>query len=326
MNTNSNLFSAIKNTGPKKVAIVTGANSGIGYFTVQKLALEDYHVIMACRNLQEGNEAKNAIVKKVPNALLTVELIDLLSFNSVNDFCDRIEKKYNSLSLLVNNAGINAVPYSITENNFESTLQVNYLSHFLLTMRLFPLLLVEHDARIVHVSSYAHHFSELNLNNLQHELNLKEKNYDRHKAYQNSKLANVLFGFELHRRIQEHNLSVKSIVVHPGSVKTKMLYRNPDTDFVQTLLIMGETIVGQHPEDGASSTLFACLDKNVQSGEFYGPDKINELWGQPTRVNPSVIAKSEDGAKSLWEYTEKMLNIEFILTKPNTIHARQGIQ
>ena len=231
-----------------KTAIITGANSGIGYEHTLELAKHNCKIIMACRDVSKGETARQQILNASPNTNkdnLVVELLDLSNFNSVHFFCDKIKKHYASLSLLVNNAGALNLPYKKTQDGNETTFQTNYLGHVLLTNLLYPLLNKDGHARIVEVTSNSHVLGNINFDNLN-----SEQFYNKTDAYPNSKLAGLIFSFELNRRIIAANHSVISVAAHPGYAETHILSNNPGC--MQNFIFkLGNSILAQSAERGA---------------------------------------------------------------------------
>lgn len=180
------------------------------------------------------------------------------------------------------------------------------MGHFLLTKELFPLLLAEKNARIVTVTSYYHHNGKIDFENLN-----SEKGYNYAKAYANSKLAQIMFSFELERRIREAGLSLTSVAVHPGSVKSTMLYRYEVQDILHLLMRIGEALFGQSPKEGALPSIYASTAPGVEGGSLYGPDKFFEIRGNPTKVAPAPEANNTLITRQLWEYTEMLLGEKF---------------
>ncbi|KTD61166.1 SDR family NAD(P)-dependent oxidoreductase [Legionella spiritensis] len=301
------------------IALVTGADSGLGFETAKRLAAEGFHVIMAGIRESEAQEAIKAIRNDVPAAILQFEYVDLGSMNSVKRLCDRLLAQYDNLSLLVNNAGVNDTPYRITKDGFEATFQINYLGHVLLTQRLLPLLEANGNARIVHVTSYGHHYGSCDTQSpLWQKISPEnqpecERQYHGIKAYFNSKLAVLLFHNELARRFNYCESSVKSIAVHPGSARTQMLKQNPWANCQHSFFQLSEQMVGQTPAEGARPTLHACLHSDVKNGDFYGPDGILELRGSAKLVRGSRDSESKISGYELWNHTMNLLRIDFNL-------------
>lgn len=297
-----------------KIAIITGANSGIGYETTIELAKAGYIVVMACINISGAQESKKKILEQIPEAQLIIEYLDLGSLSSVRTFTEKIINQYNEISLLINNAGINNAPFVLTEDGFESTFQVNYLGHFYLTQHLLPLLEKNGNGRVITVTSYGHHSGVISFDNpfLQHhepDNPPLSSSYNPFQAYFNSKLANLLFSRELDRRLRATGSSIKSIAVHPGSVQTNMLKKNNFVSLQYLFFSTGEKLIGQTAKEGAQCSVKACLDPDIVGGEFFGPGGLFELTGYPSLVNGSQSSNDKNLSAMLWQYTEELLDM-----------------
>lgn len=291
-----------------KVAVVTGANSGLGLQTTLALAKHHCKVIMACRKASKGEQAKIFIQAKIPEAKLVVETLDLTDFASITQFAQKISV-FPSLSLLVNNAGVMNLPYQTTKAGYERQFATNHLGHFALTGQLLPLLLVEPHSRIVTVSSLWHKYATAQLCHL-----MTEKDYHPRKAYSNSKLANLLFAFELDRRLQANTSSCISVAAHPGYANTALQFVGPNLtgNRVKKMLYqIGNSVFAQSSQQGALPILYASTAPNVERGKFYGPDGFLELRGSPKRVEPSPLARDKTLAKQLWEFSERLTGVHF---------------
>jgi len=228
-----------------KLVLVTGANSGLGYEVTRELALKGAIVIMACRNLEKGEEAADEIRSANPSGELRLMQLDLADLKSVKRFADEVHAEYSYLDTLVNNAGVMATPYGKTEDGFELQFGINHLGHFALTGQLLDLLEDRPGSRIVTVSSYAHWFGWINFSDLN-----GEKFYYRWMAYCQSKLANLLFAYELQRRLSQHGKEAISVAAHPGSTVTNLQKHTAFFSFVNS-------IIGHGQEQAALSILYA---------------------------------------------------------------------
>jgi NAD(P)-dependent dehydrogenase (short-subunit alcohol dehydrogenase family) len=289
-----------------KTIIVTGANTGLGFETTLELAQMGAKVIMACRNMAKANAAKERIESKVKNAQLEVMLIDLSSLKSIRKFAETFNSKYQKLDVLINNAGVMTPPYSKTEDGFELQFGANYLSHFLLTGLLLPTLLNTPNSRIVTLSSAVHKSGVINFNDLQ-----SEKGYDKMKAYAQSKLACLMFTFELQRRLEKagHDQTI-SVGAHPGIAMTD-LSRNMSKFQYYLLKYTLAPFMAQSPNAGAQPTLLAALG-NVNGGEYFGPTGFNEIKGKPGKATSTDLANDKEIAKQLWEVSEKLVGFEYL--------------
>ena len=284
-----------------KVAIVTGANSGIGYEVTLGLVKKNVEVIMACRNMQKAEEAKAKILYMHPNAKIKVMKLDLSSLMEVNKFADEFKKHYQNLNLLINNAGIMMCPYKVTEDNFENQIATNYIGHFALTGLLLPMLTSTSGSRLVTLSSLSYKWSEIQFDDFH-----ANKSYSKSKAYGQSKRACLMFAFELQRRLAVAGYDTLSIAAHPGLSKT-----NLDQYFPEIIRPLGNLFL-QSAEKGALPILYAALDKDVTGGEFIGPDGFQQLRGYPTKVEADKYCNNQKVAERLWNESEKMTKISYL--------------
>lgn len=287
-----------------KVAIVTGANIGLGYETALALAKKESTVILACRSLSKAQKAKDKILKEVPEADLEVILIDLNSLESVREFAMKFSQKYSRLDFLIANAGIMMPPFQTTKDGFESQFGVNFLAHFLLVNRLFPILKNTLGSRVVMLSSLAHKNAKINFDNLN-----AEKNYSSWKAYGQSKLSCLIFAYELQRRIDDENLKVKSLAAHPGFSSTNLGHLLPS--FGAKLFGPFASFIGQDAKSGALPILQAALDPSVKGGEYFGPSGFKEIKGPPKEVSSSSRSHDLLAASKLWTKAEEMTGEKF---------------
>jgi NAD(P)-dependent dehydrogenase (short-subunit alcohol dehydrogenase family) len=289
---------------PENLAIVTGANSGIGYETALGLVKKDIEVIMACRDIQKAKEAKTKILRAHPNAKIKPMLLDLSSLTSVRKFADQFRRNYQKLNLLISNAGIMMSPYKVTKDGFENQLATNYISHFALTGLLLPLLTNTSGSRVVTLSSLSFKWAEIQFEDLH-----SKNGYSRKKAYGQSKRACLMFAFELQRRLSLANHDTLSVAAHPGLSKT-----NLDQYFSSLIRPLGSLFL-QPAEMGALPVLYAALDKVIQGGEFIGPDGFQEMRGYPRRVYADQYSNNIEVAKRLWSESEKMTNVFYLSDK-----------
>ncbi len=293
-----------------KVAIVTGANSGLGYFTSKGLAENGAEVVMACRNKAKAEEAVDTLLKDVPGAKLKVMELDLSDLSSVKTFTEQFTKEYKKLDLLINNAGLMAIPYRKTKDGFEMQFGVNHLGHFALSAQLFALLRSTPGARIVIVSSMAHKFGNMDLDNLNWE-----KNYRKWSAYGRSKLANILFMLELAERVDSKGIELKVLAAHPGYAASNLLEKGAEMNGRPWLIKAGHmvnSIVAQSTEMGALPSLYAATSEEVEQGGYYGPGGFNEMRGHPVRVYPNNKKIGKDSRVKLWERSEELTGVSFL--------------
>jgi len=291
---------------PGKTAIVTGANSGLGFETTRGLASKKIRVIMACRDIDKAEQARREILKEVPDADLVPMVMDLSEMDSVRTFAADFLRENKQLDLLVNNAGVMMPPYQKTEDGLELQFGVNYLGHFLLTALLIDTLTATPDSRIITLSSIAHTNAEIDFEDLQ-----SEENYSKFKAYGQSKLACLIFAKELQRRLiaKGHRKTI-SIAVHPGVSTTELMRHLPKWMMVITKPL--ESLISHPPEKGAQPTLMAALSPKIQAGKYYGPDGFREMKGDPAKAKVASQAKCLDTAKRLWETSEDLASIKFL--------------
>lgn len=294
-----------------KIAIVTGANGGIGFHTALQLAKDGAHVVLACRDYAKGTDTLRRVLDAVPAAKVELAILDLSSLDSVRKFCARFMENNTNLDLLVNNAAVMALPKrTLSKDGFEMQLATNHLGHFLLTAELFPHLLKSAAPRVVTVSSIAHRYGKIDLNDLN-----AEKDYEGWAAYGNSKLANLLFSFELARKIKKAGLPILSVAAHPGVAKTNILSSGPQagTKVLRTYISeLFTNLFAQTDAEGALPVIFASEDPSVVNGEYFGPNGMMEVRGVPTRVSAKPNALDEEVASKLWSASEEMTQTKFL--------------
>ena len=283
-----------------RVAIVTGANTGIGFETAAALAQKNATVVMACRNRKKAEDAIQRIRERTPDAKLELIELDLASLASVKRFADAFRADHDCLDLLINNAGVMIPPLGHTEDGFELQFGCNHLGHFALTGRLLDLLEATPGARVVTVSSMAHRGGKMDFDNLN-----AENSYEKMPAYGQSKLANLLFTFELQRRLDTAGSKVVATAAHPGWTGTDLqrhsgLFRVLNTFFAQT------------PPMGALPTLRAAADPQAEGGDYFGPKGFYEMRGYPKKVGTTPAAKNELDARRLWDISEKLTGVSYL--------------
>jgi NAD(P)-dependent dehydrogenase (short-subunit alcohol dehydrogenase family) len=291
-----------------RLAIVTGANSGLGLVTARELARAGAHVVLACRNVERGEAALSTCEGAVPGAELELEQLDLASLDSVRAFAERFRAAHDGLDLLINNAGVMATPRGRTADGFELQFGTNHLGHFALTGLLIGAMEGRVDARVVTLSSGMHRIGRIAFDNLG-----GERRYFRWRAYGQSKLANLLFALELGRRLRAAGSSVKSLAAHPGWAATNLQYAGPPA-FDRAVAHVGNKVLAQSDEMGALPTLYAATKPGLEGGTFAGPDGFLEQRGHPKPVATSSAARDEQAARRLWEVSEEMTGVRFELT------------
>ena len=289
-----------------KVIIVTGGNSGIGFEAAKEFARKGAKTILACRNLDKAKKAAEKIKKKIPDALIEIIRLDLADLDSVQKFTKEFKEKYDRLDILVNNAGIMMVPYRKTVDGFESQVGTNHLGHFALTGLLFDILTKTAGSRVVNVSSNGHKFGDTDFSKFTFD---KCKEYSRMNAYGRSKLANILFTYELDRRFKNASIDAISVAAHPGISNTNLA--NHMAGWFAPLMKLLSSFMLQSAAKGALPTIRAAVDPEVKGGEYYGPRGKNEFRGYPVRVESSAVSHNEKDAKKLWEISEKLTGVNF---------------
>jgi NAD(P)-dependent dehydrogenase (short-subunit alcohol dehydrogenase family) len=293
-----------------RVAIVTGANSGLGFYTTKGLAEKGCEVIMACRSMEKGEEARSIIIKDYPDALLHVMKLDLANMKSVHSFAIEFAKSFKHLDLLINNAGLMAIPYRKTVDGFEMQFGVNHLGHFALTGLLFNLLKKTPGSRVVNVSSAAHNLGEIRFEDINWQ-----NGYNKWKAYGMSKLANIHFTFELADRVTAKGLDMLVTVAHPGYADSKLIEKGPEMNGRNFLVKAGRfanRIVAQSTEMGALPTLYAATSPEAVHRAFYGPDGFGGMRGYPVRTYPNKKKINKEVHQKLWKLSEKMTGVSFL--------------
>jgi NAD(P)-dependent dehydrogenase (short-subunit alcohol dehydrogenase family) len=290
-----------------KVIIVTGANSGIGFEAAKEFARKGAQTILACRSMDRAEDALDEILAEIPNAPAEIMELDLASLDSVRAFAAAFKAKYERLDVLVNNAGIMMVPYGTTEDGFERHFGTNHLGHFALTSLLLDLILGTPGARVVNVSSNGHRMGSMNFENL---IFAEGKGYSRTGAYGRSKLANLLFTYELQRRFNAAGANALSVAAHPGTSRTNLTSHLEEQWYGR---LLGPLVLGmlQSAAMGALPTIRAAVDPAVKGGEYYGPGGFMEQRGYPVRVESSAASHNEANARRLWQISEELTGIEF---------------
>ncbi|MEU9134968.1 oxidoreductase [Streptomyces sp. NPDC048404] len=289
-----------------RIAVVTGANSGLGLVTARELARGGARVVLACRGEVRGREAAERIVAEVPGAEVEFGRLDLGDLASVREFADSFS--YDRLDLLVNNAGVMALPYGTTADGFETQFGVNHLGHFALTGLLAPVLLATPGARIVTVSSMMHALADLDLDDLN-----SEKAYRKWIAYGRSKSANLLFTHELARRLSGAGSDVVAAAAHPGYASTNLQTAGPRQEGrkgAERLMEIGNRVFGQSAEAGALPTLYAATAPGVRPDTFVGPSFA--MWrGSPSTSWRAGRTRDDTRAELLWAASERLTGVVY---------------
>ncbi|WP_133904103.1 oxidoreductase [Actinophytocola oryzae] len=285
-----------------RVFVVTGANSGLGLETARVLGSRGATVVMTARDMAKGEAAVESLREEQPDGRFDLRHLDLADLESVREFASGVDR----VDVLVNNAGVMMPPHTLTEQGYELQFGVNHLAHFALTILLFNTLLRSEDGRVVTVSSGLHHRGRIHLEDLH-----GNQKYNRMGYYAQSKLANVVFGLELHRRLRTGGFGLRSVLAHPGYTATN-LQRSGPTGVGRLFMKMGN-MMAQDVSMGALPQIYAAAGADVESGQFYGPDGRNENKGYPTLVEPKVEARDRELARRLWDVSEELTGVHIDL-------------
>jgi NAD(P)-dependent dehydrogenase (short-subunit alcohol dehydrogenase family) len=285
-----------------RTAVVTGANTGLGYETATALAAKGAHVVLAVRNIEKGKAAADLIARAHPGASVAIQELDLTSLGSVRTAADQLRANHDSIDLLINNAGVMMTPKSTTKDGFELQFGTNHLGHFALTNLLLDRVLAAPGSRVVTVSSVGHRFAR---NGIRFDDLQWERSYSRVGAYGQAKLANLMFTYELQRRLQGTNTI--AVAAHPGGSNTE-LARNIPTP-VRAVFDLVAPYVTQSAEMGALPTLRAATDPGVIGGQYYGPDGFGEQRGYPKVVASSAASHDVDAQRKLWAVSEELTSV-----------------
>jgi NAD(P)-dependent dehydrogenase (short-subunit alcohol dehydrogenase family) len=291
-----------------KVALVTGGNSGLGRQTVQELARKGAHVVLACRDTAKGDAARAEIRGQTPDASIEVMALDLASLASIRQFAGAFQANHDPLHILVNNAGVMATPRSTTADGFERQFGTNHLGHFALTGSLLDSLLRTPGSRLVTVSSNAVYLGRINFDDL-----MGEKTYERWIAYAQSKLANVLFAYELQRKLDAAGAPAISVAIHPGIVETDLRTElmTGDTPLFHRIQGYFWESLRQSVEMGALPQLYAATAPDVKGGEFYAPGGFLERAGYPKKARSGRRSYDEAVARRLWAVSEELTGVRY---------------
>jgi NAD(P)-dependent dehydrogenase (short-subunit alcohol dehydrogenase family) len=290
-----------------KAIVVTGANSGIGFEAAKEFARNKAWTILACRNMERAQTALNQVQTQIPYAPAEVMQLDLASLKSVHSFADEFKAKYDRLDVLLNNAGIMMVPYGTTEDGFELQFGTNHLGHFALTGLLLDLLLKTPGSRLVSVSSTGHRFGNIDFDNLMYEDGI---GYSPTGAYGRSKLANLLFTYELQRRFEAIGADTIAVAAHPGGSNTNLSRYLYDRWYFRPFRPL-EPLITQSAAMGAQPSMRAATEPTVMGGQYFGPSGFLEQKGPPVIVQSNRASHNETVARQLWEVSEELTGVRY---------------
>jgi NAD(P)-dependent dehydrogenase (short-subunit alcohol dehydrogenase family) len=283
-----------------KVIIVTGASSGLGKEIATVLASKNATVVMAVRNIEKTQAVAGEIKKAYPKASLDIRKLKLDSLKSVKEFASDFLKDYQSLDILINNAGVMACPFSLTEDGFEIQMGVNHLGHFALTGLLMPLLEKTKNSRIVATASIAHRRGNIDFG----DINWKSRKYSTMKAYSDSKLANLYFTYELARKLENKPGAAMVVAAHPGVTDTELSRHS----FIFRTLV---PLFAQKEDRGSLPTLRAAIDPEAKPGDYYGPDGFKEIKGNAVLVKSTPLSYDVAKAAKLWDLSQKLTGVKY---------------
>lgn len=289
-----------------KVIIVTGGNTGLGFEAAKVFAQKGATVVLACRSIERAQDAKNKILTDTKNAHIDVMKLDLGSLTSIRNFAQAFKANYTRLDILLNNAGIMTIPYEKTEDGFEKQNGVNHLGHFALTAQLFDLIAKTPSSRIVTVASMAHKYGKMDFDNYLFE----HGKYSKIGSYGRSKLSNLLFTYELARRVEAKGLDIRVMAAHPGVANTELGRYMKKPLLVRPLFWMFSKVAST-PYVGALPEIRACLDESAKNGQYYGPSRERKIKHQPVVVDSNKASHSLEDAKKLWTLSEQLTHVKF---------------
>jgi NAD(P)-dependent dehydrogenase (short-subunit alcohol dehydrogenase family) len=291
-----------------KSVIVTGANSGLGLQAARMFAAAGAHVVLACRNADRALAAMLHIKQRHARASVESMLLDLADLGSVRAFAASFCRSYDRLHVLLNNAGVMALPYATTRDGFEMQLGTNHLGHFALTGLLIERMLQTPGARVVTVSSMAHRLGKIRFD----DLNWRS-GYRRWPAYHQSKLANLLFTLEMERRLRQRGADAMAVACHPGYAATNLQLVAPrmlGSRLQEGIMAFGNRYLAQSATMGALSFLYAAVAPEVRGGDFIGP-AVADTWGYPARARTAARARDHQDAARLWEVSEQFTGVDY---------------
>ncbi|RLN15243.1 hypothetical protein BBJ28_00007126 [Nothophytophthora sp. Chile5] len=304
-----------------KLAVITGANSGIGYETALELARKGAHVVLACRNEVKGREAEASLrelLASSPDAgTVEVMQVDVSDLSSVQQFAADFKKTHERLDLLINNAGVMGGAYAKTVDGYERQFATNHLGHFALTAQLFDVVKKSSPSRIVNVSSLVHrHALAFNEDEI---MVPDESKYSQWLNYANTKVCNILFTLELDRRLKASGTEgVSAVACHPGTTATNLLTApsTSNSNWIWTTVFKFWAFMPRQTIPmGALPTLYAATGSEVEGGDFFGPKHVGSTFGYPVRETPSSLSQSTTAATKLWTLSERLAHLSFDIEK-----------
>ncbi len=294
-----------------RTIVVTGGNSGIGYEAALQLAGKGADVVLACRDIRKASKAAEAIAETYADAAVECMELDLACLASIETFAKTFHSKRDRLDVLCNNAGVMALPKRQTADGFEMQIGTNHLGHFALTGRLLERLRATPQSRVVTVSSTMHKPGKIEFDDLH-----GNRSYWKWTAYMQSKLANLLFAYELQRRLAASGAETISVACHPGYASTNLQTAGPRMDGSSLMEGLWGWInrgFAQSSEMGALPTLRAATGTDIQGGDYIGPADLGEMRGHPIKVRSSARSRDEEAAKKLWAISEDLTNVRYAL-------------
>ncbi|MCP9850427.1 oxidoreductase [Cyanobium sp. Morenito 9A2] len=288
-----------------RLALITGANSGLGLESARALSEHGATVVLACRSRRRAEESRDALLPKAKGGLEVLEL-DLADLTSVAAAAQRLADTWGRLDLLLNNAGVMALPRSLTRDGLERQFGINHLGHFALTLQLLPLMEGRPGARVVTVTSGAHLFGRIAFDDLQ-----GERRYNRWSAYAQSKLANVMFALELQQRLEAAGSGVSSLAAHPGMARTNLQPSSISANgsWIEPIAYRLMAPLFQSASMGALPQLHAAVAASARGGELYGPDQWGGARGYPARGRFAPAAHDDGARRRLWAVSEELTGV-----------------
>jgi NAD(P)-dependent dehydrogenase (short-subunit alcohol dehydrogenase family) len=292
-----------------RTIVVTGANSGLGREAARAFAGRGAQVVLACRSAERADTARASIVASHPQAKVEVMPLDLASLASVRVFGAAFGARHDRLDVLCNNAGVMALPRRETPDGFEMQIGTNHLGHFALTGLLLPILLRTPGSRVVTQSSNMHRIGRIAFDDLQ-----GSTRYGRWGAYGQSKLANLLFAYELQRRLASTGAGTISVACHPGYAATELQFagaRMERSAFMERIFALGNRLLAQDAASGALPMVYAATAPDVRGGEYFGPEGVGEMWGSPRRRTSNRRSRDTAVAARLWAASEELTGVRY---------------